>query len=77
MASTTAASMTHPATPEISTDRTMPRGTLRDAPTVSSAACAEASNPVIVKAGNKRPSANSHATEAVGGQTGLSSGSPL
>ncbi len=41
-------SIAHPASPETSTDRTIPRGTLAEAPTVSSAACAEASNPVIV-----------------------------
>ena len=47
-ASTTAPSRTQPATPETRTERTMPRGTLAEAPTVSSAAWAEASKPVIV-----------------------------
>ena len=37
-----------PAIPEIKTDRTIPRGTISLAPTVSSEAWAEASNPVIV-----------------------------
>src|SRR5688500_11817426 len=47
IASTTAHNTTHPATPDTSTDRTIPRGTAAAAFTVSSAAWAEASNPVI------------------------------
>src|SRR5262249_54322048 len=47
-ASTTAHSITQPKTPETRTDRTMPRGTLAAAPTVSSAVCADASKPVSV-----------------------------
>ena len=41
----------------------------RDALTVSSAACAEASKPVSVYAGSKNPSANNQGTLADGGQT--------
>ena len=48
IASTIAHSITQPNTPETSTERTMPRGTLCAAPTVSSAVCAEASKPVMV-----------------------------
>src|SRR4051794_873974 len=70
MASTTATSITQPATPDTSTERTMPRGTLWAAPTVSSEAWAEASKPVTVYAGSSRPSRNNHANEAVGGHTG-------
>ena len=47
-ASTKAATITQPKPPESSTDRTMPRGTLCAASRVSSAACAEASYPVMV-----------------------------
>ena len=47
-ASTTAPSKIQPATPDTRTDRTMPQGTLLVAPMVSSAACADASKPVIV-----------------------------
>ena len=47
-ASTAALSRTQPATPETRTERTMPRGTLAEAATVSSEAWAEASKPVIV-----------------------------
>src|SRR5262245_35138414 len=58
IASTTAHSITHPNTPDTSTDRTMPRGTFTAAPTVSSDAWAEASKPVMVYAGSKSPRAN-------------------
>jgi len=48
MASTNALSITQPASIEIKTARTMPRGAARDASTVSSDVCAEASKPVMV-----------------------------
>ncbi len=69
MATTTAASIAQPHSPETSTLRTMPRGTLTEAPMVSSAVCAEASNPVMVYAGNRNPSANSHGSPVVAGHT--------
>ena len=47
----------------------MPRGTFWAAPTVSSAACAEASNPVIVYAGRTQPSTNNQVRFALAGQT--------
>ena len=75
MASTAAESITHPASPDTHTDRTIPRGTASAAPTVSSAAWAEASNPVMVYAGSSSPRANSQAVE-LAGKTGSPSGSP-
>src|SRR5262249_21084149 len=78
IASTTAQSITHPNTPETSTDRTIPRGTFSAALTVSSEVWAEASKPVIVYAGSNSASANAHAIDSVRSHTGLSaSGSPV
>ena len=57
MASTMAISMIQPKMPETSTERTIPFGTLWLAWIVSSEACAEASNPVMVYAGSNSPSA--------------------
>ena len=62
MASTTAHNISHPARPETATACTIPRGTVTAAPTVSSAALAEASKPVIVYAGSRKPSAKSKRT---------------
>ncbi len=47
----------------------MPRGTLADAPRVSSEAWAEASKPVIVYAGKSAPRAKSRTIPSVAGQT--------
>ena len=48
IASTKDATITHPSTPDRTTDRNIPRGTLCAACTVSSAVWAEASKPVTV-----------------------------
>src|SRR4029079_9234349 len=78
VASTMAASMAMPKTPDTATERTIPRGTATAAWTVSSDTWADASNPVIVYAGRSRPSANSQPRESVFGQTSsFPSGSPL
>ncbi len=47
----------------------MPRGTLAEAPTVSSDACADASKPVIVYAGQSAPGAKRRTTPSVSGRT--------
>ncbi len=47
----------------------MPRGTLAEAPTVSSETWAEASKPVIVYAGNSAPRAKSPIRPSLAGQT--------
>src|SRR5262245_25351337 len=78
IASTAAQSITQPNSPDTHTERTMPRGTFRAAPAVSSETCAEASKPVIVYAGNRKPSAKSQTSDSVRGQTGSpSEGVPL
>src|SRR4029078_6294850 len=78
IASTTAHNITQPNSPETQTDRTIPRGTLRAAPAVSSATWAEASKPVIVYAGSRNPSAKRNTSDSARGQTGSSpDGSPL
>ena len=69
MASTTAHNITQPNTADTHTARTMQRGTACAAPMVSSAVCAEASNPVMVYAGSSKPRANSPATLSVRGHT--------
>ena len=69
IATTTAHSITQPDRPETATAVTMPFGTRTAAPTVSSAVLAEASKPVIVYAGSRKPSAKSSAMLLVSGQT--------
>src|SRR5262245_4604783 len=65
IASTTADSITHPNTPDTSTERTIPRGTFSLARTVSSEAWAEASNPVIVYAGSRNPRVNTQSMHSL------------
>ena len=61
--------ISHPNRPDTATACTIPRGTVTAAPTVSSDALAEASKPVIVYAGSRKPSANRSHVLWVAGHT--------
>ena len=58
IAKVTATSRTKPKTTETTTDMYIPTAAIRDALCVSSAICAEASNPVIVYCDIRKPSPN-------------------
>jgi hypothetical protein len=75
--STKLQSMIQPARPDQRTEVTMPIGTAREALSVSSAVCAEASYPVIVYTGSSRPRRNAMSPPTATGQTALAPSVPV